>query len=45
MNCHSVPRAEYEFTQKGKDLGGMFSEAGIWARKYGYDFKPHKAKS
>ena len=38
------PRVEYELTQKGKDLGGMFSEASIWAKKYGFDFRARKTK-
>jgi DNA-binding HxlR family transcriptional regulator len=28
------PRVEYDLTQKGKDLKGIFSEAAVWSRKY-----------
>ena len=39
------PRVEYELTQKGKDLSGMFSEASIWAKKYGFDFRSRQTKN
>ncbi len=39
------PRVEYELTQKGKDLGWMFSEASIWAKKYGNDLKSRRARN
>jgi len=37
------PRVEYELTEKGKDLRGIFSEANIWSKKYGYDPKNRKS--
>jgi DNA-binding HxlR family transcriptional regulator len=28
------PRVDYELTQKGRDLDGMFRALNAWARKY-----------
>ena len=33
------PRVEYQLTQKGMDLKGIFAEAHLWSKKYGYDYK------
>ena len=30
------PRVDYELTQKGRDLDGMFKALNAWARKYNY---------
>jgi DNA-binding HxlR family transcriptional regulator len=30
------PRVDYNLTQKGRDLDGMFEALNVWARKYNY---------
>jgi DNA-binding HxlR family transcriptional regulator len=30
------PRVDYDLTQKGRDLDGMFKALNAWARKYNY---------
>jgi DNA-binding HxlR family transcriptional regulator len=30
------PRVDYNLTQKGRDLDGMFQASNAWARKYNY---------
>jgi DNA-binding HxlR family transcriptional regulator len=37
------PRVDYELTQKGRDLDGMFKALNAWARKYNYA-KQHRER-